>query len=323
MIFDKYRKEWNMGQWFYKLERKYGKYAIKDLSRYLVALYCIGAILELANMMGILQINVYDQWLCLNMDAIFRRGQVWRLFTFLLGPYSIGKNFGFVLSVIFFVVQFYLYLLFGRSLERIWGSFRFNLYVFSGCILNIIAALLLYLSPLHFPVYYAGMEYIFQTMFLAFAVYNPDLTFYLNFLIPIKAKWLAIFECVVLGWQVVKNLAAGMLAMGSPLTRSYGLLCISIAVAIIVSVANFLFFFLTTPDRKRVSPREIHHEVHRKKEFRHKVTRAGAVRHQCAICGRNSEDFPQLEFRYCSKCEGNYEYCADHLYTHEHVKKNG
>ena len=33
------------------------------------------------------------------------------------------------------------------------------------------------------------------------------------------------------------------------------------------------------------------------------------------------EVFPDLEFRYCSKCEGNYEYCADHLFTHQHVKK--
>lgn len=311
-----------MGRWFYKLERKYGKYAISDLSRYMVAIYCIGAILELAHMMGILQVDVYDQWLCLNMDAVFREGQVWRLFTFLLGPYTIGKNLGFVFSVIFFVIQFYLYLLFGRYLEKVWGSFRFNLYVFSGYLLNIIAALLLYLSPLHFPIYYAGMEYIFQTMFLAFAVYNPDMTFYLDFLIPVKAKWLAIFECVVLGWQVVRNLVAGMIALGSPLTRSYGLLCISIAVAIIVSIANFLFFFMTTPDRKKISPREMHREVHRKREFRQKMTRAGTVRHQCAICGRNSEDFPQLEFRFCSKCEGNYEYCSDHLYTHQHVKKN-
>lgn len=306
-----------MGRWLYKLERKYGKYAIKDLSRYMVAIYCIGAILELAYMMGILQVNVYDQWLCLNMYAVFRQGQVWRLFTFLLGPYDFGSNFGFVFSVLFFVIQFYLYLLFGRTLERIWGSFRFNLYIFSGCILNVIAALLLYLCPLHFPIYYAGMEYIFQTMFLAFAVYNPDMTFYINFLIPIKAKWLAIFECVVLGYQVVKNLVIGLAAVGSPQTRFSGLICISVAVAILISVANFLFFYLTTRNRKRISPKEIH----RKREFHHKVARTGSVRHQCAICGRNSEDFPQLEFRYCSKCEGNYEYCSDHLYTHQHVKK--
>mgnify|MGYP000053749006 FL=1 len=32
---------------------------------------------------------------------------------------------------------------------------------------------------------------------------------------------------------------------------------------------------------------------------------------------------PNLVFRYCSKCEGDYEYCQDHLYTHKHVTKGG
>ena len=49
---------------------------------------------------------------------------------------------------------------------------------------------------------------------------------------------------------------------------------------------------------------------------------AGQPRHKCAICGRTEIDSPQLEFRYCSKCEGSYEYCSDHLFTHEHVKRS-
>ena len=38
------------------------------------------------------------------------------------------------------------------------------------------------------------------------------------------------------------------------------------------------------------------------------------------ISGRTELDDPNLEFRFCSKCNGNYEYCQDHLFTHEHVK---
>lgn len=45
----------------------------------------------------------------------------------------------------------------------------------------------------------------------------------------------------------------------------------------------------------------------------------GAV-HRCAICGRTELDDPNLEFRYCSKCEGNYEFCQDHLFLHIHAK---
>jgi hypothetical protein len=44
------------------------------------------------------------------------------------------------------------------------------------------------------------------------------------------------------------------------------------------------------------------------------------ARHKCAICGRTEQDDDSLEFRFCSKCEGNYEYCQDHLFTHQHIK---
>ena len=49
--------------------------------------------------------------------------------------------------------------------------------------------------------------------------------------------------------------------------------------------------------------------------------RSVITRHKCAICGRTELDDENLEFRYCSKCEGNFEYCMDHLYTHEHVRR--
>ena len=45
-----------------------------------------------------------------------------------------------------------------------------------------------------------------------------------------------------------------------------------------------------------------------------------AAGRRCAVCGRTELDDPCLEFRFCSKCNGNYEYCQDHLFTHEHVK---
>ena len=40
--------------------------------------------------------------------------------------------------------------------------------------------------------------------------------------------------------------------------------------------------------------------------------------HKCTICGKTELDDEELEFRFCSKCDGNYEYCTDHLFTHEH-----
>ena len=38
---------------------------------------------------------------------------------------------------------------------------------------------------------------------------------------------------------------------------------------------------------------------------------AGGAKHRCAVCGRTELDDPNLEFRYCSKCNGNYEYCQE------------
>lgn len=303
-----------MGQFFYKLERKFGRYAIPDLTKYVAILYCVGAFL------GFVNEGIYYGFLSLDFEAIFR-GQVWRLFTYLLEPYGISKGMGFIFSIVFFAIKLNLIFLFGRSLERAWGTFRFNMYFFSGFLLNIVAALILYLSPFHIRPYFAGFEYIYMAMFLAFAMLNPDMEFLIYFVLPVKAKWLAIIDAVYLGYQILSNLGYGVkyFFMGYTTNAASH---ISIAAAIVVAMLNFLIFFLLSRDYKRISPKEIH----RKREFKRKMQRgqqahANSTRHRCAICGRTELDNPDLDFRYCSKCDGNYEYCSDHLFTHQHVKK--
>ena len=91
-------------------------------------------------------------------------------------------------------------------------------------------------------------------------------------------------------------------------------------VVILASLANFILFFLMTRNIQRVSPKEIR----RKQNFRRQVQRVntpGVTKHKCAVCGRTEKDGDDLEFRFCSKCDGNYEYCQDHLFTHEHVHR--
>ncbi|MBO4775775.1 MAG: hypothetical protein J5515_04090, partial [Lachnospiraceae bacterium] len=65
-------------------------------------------------------------------------------------------------------------------------------------------------------------------------------------------------------------------------------------------------------------------EIKRQKEFRKKVKEASQpatqIRHKCAICGQTDVSNPELTFRYCSKCNGNYEYCNEHLFTHKHIQ---
>ena len=86
---------------------------------------------------------------------------------------------------------------------------------------------------------------------------------------------------------------------------------------IAASLLNFAVFFLTSRNMIHMSPKQ----VKRRQEFRREVKKSSKItRHKCAVCGRTEESNPELEFRFCSKCDGNYEYCQEHLFTHTHVK---
>ena len=122
------------------------------------------------------------------------------------------------------------------------------------------------------------------------------------FVIPIKMKWIGIAYGVFLGYELVVNILAGAYPT---------------VVMIVMSLLNFIIFFFTSRKKVRITRKQMKQRV----VYRAKVNRANAnTRHKCAICGRTEADGENLEFRYCSKCEGNYEYCQDHLFTHTHVK---
>ena len=281
-----------------KLQRKYGRYGIPNLMKYIIIIRIVGAVL------GIISPYFYPLYLALDIRQILH-GQVWRLVTFLLAPYDFSN----IVNILFFFVEISLYYSIGNALENAWGTFIFNLYIFSGMLFNILAAVVLYLS-LGLGYYPVGLEYIYQSMFLAFAVLYPDLQFMLCFAIPIKAKWLAWFYAVILGWDVFSYIKNGIL------TGNY--IYIAYAVAIVISMGNFLIYFFGMRNAAKFSPKQ----RKRRNTFKNQVRQSnGIVKHKCAICGRTDEDGENLEFRFCSKCQGNYEYCNEHLFTHEHVKK--
>ena len=60
-----------------KLERKFGRYAIHDLMRYIIMLHLAGFLLNMVNPM------FYWTTLCLDPQAILH-GEVWRILTFLI-----------------------------------------------------------------------------------------------------------------------------------------------------------------------------------------------------------------------------------------------
>ena len=145
-------------------------------------------------------------------------------------------------------------------------------------------------------------NYINMSIFLAFAVMYPDMQVMLYFIIPIKMKWMAIVYAVLTLYEFVVSGWAGR-------------------VAIFMSLLNFIIFFFSTRNFKRYSPHEIHRRQQFKAQMREPRPGSGITKHKCAICGRTELDDPNLEFRFCSKCDGNYEYCQEHLFTHKHIKK--
>ena len=278
-----------------KLERKFGRFGI--LTIYMIVCYVIGYALMIVNP-GILN------WLSLE-PAYILRGQVWRLVTWVLYPPSTSGVLWFAIAVLFF------YYPIGTSLERTIGTFKYTLYILSGVIFTILGAFILYfllggnvLVGNVFSTYYISLS-----TFLAYAMCYPDMQVLLMFIIPVKMKWMAIFYVVIVVYEMIQYVMAGAWYLVIP---------------IVASLLNFIIFYFGTKDFSRYNPKEIH----RRNEFRRAMEPQGRMKsgsgsvtkHKCAICGRTELDDPNLEFRFCSRCNGNYEYCQDHLFTHTHVK---
>ncbi len=281
-------------KFFQKMERRFGRYAIRNLMYYIMLLYAAGLVLQ------IVMPGIYWNWLSLNARAILH-GQIWRIVTFLIYPpvsmSSVGAAPASMLSdLLFNGIALSLYYSLGTTLERTWGAFKFNVYFFMGVIGHVLAALIAYVFFGHMLL--LTTTYLNLSLFFAFAAMYPDLQFLLFMVIPVKAKVLAIFDGIFFAYGFIVGNAAERCAIA-------------------LSLLNFLIFFLMTRNLNRYSPKEIR----RKKEFRTqtKIIPQNGTRHRCAVCGRTEKDGENLEFRYCSKCAGGLEYCQDHLYTHQHV----
>lgn len=288
--------------WMNKLERKFGKYAIPNLMYYVIILYAVGFVLD------IFAPSFYMQYLSLDAYAILH-GQVWRLITFIIQPPSS--------SIWFMVFTLYLYYMIGRELEYAWGTFRFNLYFFTGVLFHIIAAMLMYfILKVSLPV---GTYYLNMSLFFAYAALYPNHQFLLFGILPIKVKYLAWIDGAYFGYTILQAFlpAYGGNALGGWFYQAN-------ALAAFVSLLNFLIFYLSSRNMRRFSPKEVkrRHTYHKEvnEGIRNQEHYADGAKHRCAVCGRTELDDATLEFRYCSKCNGNYEYCQDHLYTHEHIK---
>lgn len=266
-------------KWLYKLERKYGKYSIKNLMMYIIAFNAAVFILSAAGQ----SMDIIDK-LTLSPEWVLK-GEVWRLITYIFIPPDTQP--------IFIIFVLYFYYMIGSGLEHEWGSFKFNIYYFIGMLGTTIAAFI------------SGMGdtgvYLNLSLFLAFAYIYPDYEILLFFILPIKMKYLGWLDAILLGYTF---------CIGG----------LSVKLAIVAAMINFILFF-----GKGI----MEHIGHRKNAYSNKIRFSNKQRqipkkdyfHKCTICGITEKDDKNMEFRYCSGCDGRYEYCMKHLKQHEHKKK--
>ena len=254
-----------------RLERKIGAYAIPNLIAYVVGGMALVWVLTKVR-------PDLLEYLVLDLRAV-RRGEVWRLVTFLFLPTDT--------SPIWVLVNLYFTWWVGSSLEEHWGAFKLNAFYFIGALGTIVAAVLL--GP-------QTNTWLHISLFLAFATTFPDAQILLMFILPIRVKWVGIVAAVGI---------AAAFVMGEWDVRA----------AIGAAVGNYVLFFgghwwsywkgrnLQVRQKARLT------------QFSAGVPAFGT--RVCAICGLREADGADIRVCSCDKCGGQTRaLCLEHARNH-------
>lgn len=254
-----------------RLERRIGRFAIPNLMTFIVGGMAIVWVLSMLK-------DGFLAKLVLDMAAV-RRGEVWRLVTFLFIP--MGG------SPIWVLLNLYFAWWVGSSLERHWGSFKFNAFYLLGTLGTIVAALI------------AGPQtntWLDASLFLAFATTFPEVQILLFFILPIRVKWLGIVAAIGI-------LAA--FALGEWDARA----------SITAAMANYVLFFGGHWwDAWKSRNLQV-----RQKARRQSIQSSAPVFGQrvCAICGAREADGADIRVCNCEKCGGQQRaLCLEHARNH-------
>lgn len=218
------------------------------------------------------------------------RGQVWRLVTFVLVPTDSNP--------FYLILGCYVVYWTGQMLEREWGSAKFTLYYLSGVVLSILGGMILGTIDIY---------YIHLSFFLVIATLYSEMQVLFMFVVPIKMKWLALLDVALILLNGVR----------------FG------PVVLLWTLPSFLNYFIFTWSfwsmklgfvRRRADPQVINFKKARRQAEK-KARETGGYLHKCAVCGLTDQDDPDMEFRYCSKCDGYYCYCANHINNHIHIRQ--
>ena len=311
------------------LRKKFERFCLKnrDIGIPNLMLYmCVGSgVVCFANLInggGILyELLRFDKAAILN-------GQVWRLVSWLL-----TENIG--TSPLLAVVFLYFFYRLGQNVEASIGTFKFNLFYLGGVIMMDVFAMIFcptedvvlgnYLVPAEiFAYFYSNMAYYLHlSMVLAFATTYPDSHFTLFFVLPVRAWVIALVDLVLIGISVF--------------SMCYPTLLFPHCLFPLIGLLNYFIFF--GPDMHNLLPLSWRAKLKRNSQKKAASKNGPKVvpfpgtsarpastasdtpyTHRCTVCGRTDTEHPELEFRYCSRCNGYHCYCEDHISNHTHIE---
>lgn len=256
-------------------------FGIPNLMRYIVIANAVFWLMGAVN-------PVLMNYLLFN-PALILHGQIWRLISFVFIPPSTG---------ILAFIAFYFYYWIGTTLENQWGTGQFTIYFFTGVILTILYGFVIFFITGRSMS--LSSTYIFLSMFFSFAALFPDMQVLFLFFIPVKMKYLALVDAAFFLYDIIVM----------PFPQN---------LLPVVAVLNFLLF--CGGELKNLMPRrQSKSTVNFKREsarIRYEQ-REKLYTHKCAVCGRTDTEYPNLEFRYCSRCVGYHCFCEDHINNHIH-----
>jgi hypothetical protein len=265
-----------------KLERSFGRFAIPNISLYLIVGQVFVVLSTMAGLLSPENLVLYPR--------LALMGQWWRVITFLFQPVGMGQG---LLGIVSLVFGWWIFYFMGSALEGYWGAFRYNLFLIVGCVLTVGLS---FLVP-NWPVSYT---FLAGSVFLVFAHLNPDFELVIFFILPVKIKWLGLLTWALYLYQFITDGWSVRLQIGS-------------------AVANIVLFFgrevWRTAGRHT---RRITADAATARTAR--GAPVAEPRHRCRVCGKTDLSHPQLDFRYCSKCADDACYCPEHIFNHEHVR---
>ena len=247
---------------------------------------------------------VMSFWLPLYAPLVLQ-GQIWRLITFVFIPKSANP--------FYLLLGCYFYFWIGQMLEREWGTAKFSLFYLCGVVLTAVYGMAAGLLTNYGFVYsFANIYYVNLSIFLIIATYYGEMQVLLFFVVPVKMKWMAIVDIVLVLIEAFPAFRAGLWVVG---------------LAFIPSVVNYFIF--TWPVwsmklgivRRQADPQVINFK-RAQRQIQKKAKETGGYLHKCALCGVTDAIEPDMQFRYCSKCDGYYCYCANHINNHIHIRQD-